>query len=222
MIDNTGRAVLADFSRIAFISDHSAFLSSWADADAVRWMSPELLNPGKSNLSKRHQTRESDCYALGMVVYEVLGGCAPFGTDGPISILRKILDGERPERPQGEVGKLLTDKIWDVLKRCWKTKPRERASAKSVLRYLEGSSLVEDEEDNQSDDTSTDSLDESNHGMVSPSDPRLATSHSHRWGETDPPVTPHKSGLLVLPLDSGEPPSPVIPGHYSVHPECLV
>lgn len=224
MIDNTGRAVLADFSRIMFIPDQSAFLSSWADADAVQWMSPELLDPGKSNQSKRHQTRESDCYALGMVIYEVLSGCTPFGTDGPFSILRKVLDGEHPERPQGEAGRQFTDKIWDVLKGCWKTEPRERARAKNVLRYLEGNFLTEDEEDEQSDGTTADSLDEPNPGMVSPLHLKPATNRSDCRGKIEPPTTPGKSEPQDLPLDSpcGEPPSPRIPGHFSVYLEHQV
>ena len=36
----------------------------------LRWMSPELLDPTQFG-SKGHLTRESDCYALGMVIYEV-------------------------------------------------------------------------------------------------------------------------------------------------------
>ena len=35
-----------------------------------RWMSPELLDPQRFG-SKGRPTRESDCYALGMVIYEV-------------------------------------------------------------------------------------------------------------------------------------------------------
>ena len=34
------------------------------------WMSPELLDPQRFG-SKYRLTRQSDCYALGMVIYEV-------------------------------------------------------------------------------------------------------------------------------------------------------
>jgi len=40
--------------------------TTFASAGTVRWMSPELLF-GQNSPS----TRESDCYALGMVIYEV-------------------------------------------------------------------------------------------------------------------------------------------------------
>ena len=37
----------------------------------LRWMSPELLDPERFGNSDGRQTKQSDCYALGMVVYEV-------------------------------------------------------------------------------------------------------------------------------------------------------
>ena len=36
-----------------------------------RWMSPELLDPEAFGLNGDRPTKQSDCYALGMVVYEV-------------------------------------------------------------------------------------------------------------------------------------------------------
>ena len=44
--------------------------SSLCFAGTFRWMSPELLDPSRFGSDGR-QTRESDCYALGMVIYEV-------------------------------------------------------------------------------------------------------------------------------------------------------
>ena len=156
MIDNTGRAVLADFSLVTFIPDHSTFLSSCVNAGTVRSMSPELLAPEKFSLSRLQPTRESDCYALGMVIYEILSGCTPFGT-GSLVILHRILEGERPGRPQGEAGERFTDDIWDMVERCWKTEPRDRPSAKDVLRCLKGNSPTVDSDSDQSDVISIDS-----------------------------------------------------------------
>ena len=101
-------------------------------------MSPELLDPEQFGLTESRPTTQSDCYALGMVIYEVLSGCTPFSTDRPHIIPLKILRGDRPERPQGEAGKLFTDPIWDTVKHCWKAEPSERITAKNVLRGLEG------------------------------------------------------------------------------------
>ena len=158
MIDEAGRAVLADFSLITLIPDQSTVLSTCIEAGSIQWMSPELLEPKNYGLQKIRPTKESDCYALGMVVYEILSGHFPYGTNSFFIVFRKVLDGERPERPQGEEGRLFTDGIWDVVKVCWKPEPSERAKAEDVLLCLGGgSSGAMDRDDGRSDAVSTDS-----------------------------------------------------------------
>ena len=49
-------------------------LMSFAGGGTRRWMSPELLYPEKFGMPEsegNRPTRQSDCYALGMVIYEV-------------------------------------------------------------------------------------------------------------------------------------------------------
>ena len=104
-------------------------------------MSPELLEPAKFNLEKSHQTKKSDCYALGMVVYEVLSGQTPFGSKTPSEVIQMVLKDKRPERPRKEEGKLFTDAIWGVLELCWKRKPNDRTSIEAVLTGLEQTPL---------------------------------------------------------------------------------
>ncbi|KAF9643875.1 kinase-like protein [Thelephora ganbajun] len=169
MIDKDGHTRLAEFSLITLIPDQSTFVSSCIESGTLPWMSPELLDPESFGLKKRRPTRESDYYALGMVIYEVLSGRVPFATHSPFGTLTMVLRGEHPKRPHGEGGELLTHGIWEVVELCWKREPSDRASAKDVLRCLGGtpsplqpSSLnvdvdVEPDSDDQSDSTHSDS-----------------------------------------------------------------
>ena len=67
----------AGASRTSLISDDS--LVSFTAGGTCRWMSPELLDPelfGIPQSEGDRPTRQSDCYALGMVIYEVrVRGC---------------------------------------------------------------------------------------------------------------------------------------------------
>jgi len=138
MIDDDGRALLADFSLITLIPDQSTFLSTCLQGGTIQWMSPELIEPKKIGLEKSCPTKESDCYAMGMTVYEVISERVPFDTNNPLAVVSMVLNGERPERPRGEAGKRFTGDIWDLVQRCWKAGPVERPSARDILRFLEG------------------------------------------------------------------------------------
>ena len=65
---------MADFGLTTLVDLSATLLSITAvsSAGTFCWMSPELLDPTRFGSSGR-PTRESDCYALGMVIYEVSG-----------------------------------------------------------------------------------------------------------------------------------------------------
>ena len=100
-------------------------------------MSPELLAPDQTGLKNERPTRQSDCYALGMVIYEVLSGYAPFAPFSRYVAMRKAMDGECPERPTGVEGVRFTDELWRMLERCWAIRPDARPSISAVLEILE-------------------------------------------------------------------------------------
>ena len=46
-------------------------LPSFTSGGSLPWMSPELLDPSRLDDPNPRPTKESDCFALGMVIYEV-------------------------------------------------------------------------------------------------------------------------------------------------------
>jgi len=95
LVNKHRRACIADFglstitgvttrtaagaSRASLISNDT--LMSFTGGGTRRWMSPELLDPerfGMPESENNRPTRQSDCYALGMVIYEVCAHTSTF------------------------------------------------------------------------------------------------------------------------------------------------
>ena len=139
LINKSSRACLADFSLVTIVSDQSTVISSWIEGGSIPWMSPELLDPGRFGLEETRPTKESDCYALGMVIYEVFSGKTPFAPHKGPTVIVKVMEGKRPRRSQGHEGQLFTDVVWGLMKLCWEAQPGNRPSAETALLRLEES-----------------------------------------------------------------------------------
>ena len=123
-----------------------------------RWMAPELLDPKRFGSNDR-PTRESDCYALGMVVYEVgllhyslltlvhpsdgqvLTGRRPFYQLHTFEPVPAVLRGERPERPLDAEAPGFSDKLWRLVELCWDVSTSARPTAQRLFDHLSSASL---------------------------------------------------------------------------------
>ena len=156
LIDNDGRACLTDFDLTFFIPDEDTSSITINLGGTLRWMSPERLDPARFGLRGDGQTKESDCYALGMTIYEVLSGHPPFHSLHNLGVMKMIIEGGRPKRPNKA---WFTDGVWEVLERCWKQEPSERINVKSVLSFLEEAPPpLRSDVDDRSDATSASDL----------------------------------------------------------------
>ena len=219
LIDNSSHACLADFGSLTITSDELTITSSVPYGGAIRWTSPELLDPEGFGFTESCPTKESDCFALGMVVYEVLSGQVPFRFSREFVAMQKIIEGLRPERPEGEIGMLFTDGIWDLVQLCWAHQPAGRISASDVLLGLGQNSSPFGPSSNVDGDVGTNAIQPdataSNPGMLSSFHPKLVVSYTCDiigllaiHGDNGPPVPPLDSPpstrtSSVTPRDSG-------------------
>ena len=95
-------------------------------------MSPELIAPQRFGFKNSRPTKPSDCYALGMVIYETISGNFPFHRHTDPTVIMKVLEGEHPPRGAG-----FTRSLWEMLELCWTPQPGARPSIEDVLQCLE-------------------------------------------------------------------------------------
>ena len=139
LINQNGNACLADFGFLTISLDSAdpTTSNSFVEGGTTQWMSPELLDPDQFGSKDNRPTKESDCYALGMVIYEVLSGQAPFAPYRSPIVIQKVTKGERPTRPEGVEGAWSTDDLWVMLTQCWAPQPKNRPSIGAVRECLE-------------------------------------------------------------------------------------
>ena len=139
LIDQTGHACLADFGLLTIISDPANLLSSssFTQGGTFRWMSPELIEPKRFGFTKSRPTKSSDCYALGMVIYETISGNLPFHEHTDLNVVMMVSKGECPPR-----GVRFTGSLWEMLELCWASHPSSRPSIEDVLQGLEAVSKL--------------------------------------------------------------------------------
>ncbi|KAF9649119.1 hypothetical protein BDM02DRAFT_3186537 [Thelephora ganbajun] len=154
LINKDRRACVADFGLTAItgVVTHAAARSSQASLTSneslmsftgggtYRWMSSELLDPERFGIPQSEDnrpTRQSDCYALGMVIYEVLCGHHPYvEIQSDILVVNAIMEGVRPEKPVGATHLGFTEKLWRILESCWLEDRSARPSVEDILFCL--------------------------------------------------------------------------------------
>jgi serine/threonine protein kinase/tetratricopeptide (TPR) repeat protein len=128
------RAVVTDFGlALPITSDETAsFLTGQGLLGTPAYMSPEQLEG-------RPATPESDIYALGLVIYEMVTGNRPFQGDTPMSAAMKRLS-EPPPSPRKFEPKL--SPVWEsVILRCLERDPGRRfPMAEAAASALAGES----------------------------------------------------------------------------------
>ncbi len=87
MVDEDRQVRLMDFGLAKFLADDGAVTAGGRLAGTFRYMAPEQI------LGERLDSR-SDLYSLGVILYELLSGKAPFDAPTPYELWQKVLETE--------------------------------------------------------------------------------------------------------------------------------
>ncbi|KAG8894978.1 hypothetical protein FRB99_000826 [Tulasnella sp. 403] len=126
-----GRSQLCDFGVSRAVS--ALTLSGLKGTGSLPWRSPELWDD-------ESKTLESDVYAFGMTIYEVLSGNTPFhDVKGVTALAGAVVSHDRrppPDPPVDPQTGASYAPIWDVAECCWKKEPGQRLHMVFVLFRL--------------------------------------------------------------------------------------
>ncbi|TDL14288.1 kinase-like protein [Rickenella mellea] len=115
----------------------------------VRWMAIELVKPRSQSTDNTNpstnvaeQTKESDVWAFGMVVYELLTKSHPFAGIPDIQVLIIVVGGGLPNPPRDIKNRPPIDQsLWELCKRCWNKEPSLRPTMSSIVAELKKKSF---------------------------------------------------------------------------------
>jgi len=150
LVSPSGEALVTDFG-ISSIIESTLTLEFGSDSNAMRgssrWLAEELLRFSDGSEGSRH-TMESDVWAFGMTVYELLTHERPyFHIKIEAQVILAIAQGARPTRPASAWFKSLEPYgtfLWLICQSCWFKDPRKRFTMLDVIRELDSATTFSD------------------------------------------------------------------------------
>ena len=98
-------------------------------------MGPELFVPENFGLDGTRLTKSSDCYALGMVIYETISGNVPFHEFTDVVVPTRVIQGKHPSRCA-----VFPEDVWTTMESCWTFQPHDRPGISDILQRLRAAS----------------------------------------------------------------------------------
>ncbi|KAJ7207633.1 kinase-like domain-containing protein [Mycena pura] len=133
LITHDWHACLADFG-LARFSDATVATHTSHRAGSIRWMAPELIDPGLFKMQFL-RTPASDVYAFGCMCLELYTGRPPFIGLSETAAMLQVIRGGRPDRPTQEE-QAMTAALWQFVNECWEQTSASRPSSKDVVERL--------------------------------------------------------------------------------------
>ncbi|KAF8603730.1 kinase-like protein [Ceratobasidium sp. AG-I] len=141
LVSHDGVAKLSDFDHSILSNGTLAFSATTnVGGGTLRWMAPELLaSTEDGNIQPATRTTQTDIYALGMTILEIVTGKVPYSEYlQDLGIIRALDKNKPPVRPaEFASANEQANAIWTLLLQCWDHDSAMRPGASFVLSSLQ-------------------------------------------------------------------------------------
>lgn len=134
--DSPPKPCLADFGFVNVVFEPRNAIDNLPnltlEGSSMTFMAPELFAPSDSGPTTTVLTKEGDIYAFGLVILQVLTGEPPFRNVNPLELNSYVLRGGRPDKPTDAEDIGISDRLWNLMQRCWDNDKTRRPLIKEV------------------------------------------------------------------------------------------
>ncbi|KAF8892661.1 kinase-like domain-containing protein [Infundibulicybe gibba] len=133
LVSQNGEARMCDFGMSKIIEEVTEVTASatLTASGSARWLAPELIEGVVSS-----PTKAADAYSYAMACLELLTGKYPFAhCKRDAAVIHDIVVLKRtPRRPEGQC---VTDDMWAMMQRCWRSDSSARPSMGDIARQIQ-------------------------------------------------------------------------------------
>ncbi|KAI5115606.1 hypothetical protein M0805_009283, partial [Coniferiporia weirii] len=204
LVNSSGDAVICDFEisramNVAQVALDENTTTPWRASGTIRWMAYELL--AEIEEYTKH-TKESDVWAFGMTVYELLAKERPYAhLSYEAMVMFYVIRRRLPKPPASfDTWSKKKKEAWGICESCWTFDPKQRITMASVVEKLKALSSTADEE--------TQEVEEVPPGNLVGLEDFLSihTNHAtYSTGKSDPPPVNEEDGQGINADDNTNP-----------------
>lgn len=146
LIADDGSPLLTDFGLSTYVDrTENPTRTDIRGKYTTRFAAPEVLSDAAYGPLPaeplRSKTTQSDIFAFGCLIYQVHTGHAPWRDKSESGVIKAVISGQLPQRPEPGDGAPFSDEMWNLCLQCWDRDPRRRPTAGQLVQILENMSV---------------------------------------------------------------------------------